>query len=163
MGRENGYMRAEARVTAVEKNTVRVRFRRTSACAGSCKSCGACGVLANLEPEVSLPAPPGRRLQPGDRVLVAMASSGFLRAAFLLYLVPLVFFFGGYAVGDRLFARLGLSGLGEAGGALAGFTLMALAFLFIRRLDRRLAGTGRYRLEIIDDREKQGEKERFLN
>jgi positive regulator of sigma E activity len=92
-----------------------------------------------------------------------MASSGFLRAAFLLYLVPLVFFFGGYAVGDRLFARLGLSGLGEAGGALAGFTLMALAFLFIRRLDRRLAGTGRYRLEIIDDREKQGEKERFLN
>lgn len=40
---------------------------------------------------------------------------------------------------------------------------MALAFLFIRRLDRRLAGTGRYRLEIIDDREKQGEKERFLN
>ena len=95
-----------------KKNTVRVRFRRTSACAGSCKNCGACGVLANLETEVSLPAPPGRRLQPGDRVLVAMASSGFLRAAFLLYLVPLVFFFGGYAVGDRLFARLGLPGLG---------------------------------------------------
>lgn len=154
LGREKGYMRAEARVTAVEKNTVLVRFRRTTACATSCKNCGGCSVLANLETEVSLPAPPGRRLQPGDLVWVRMEKSGFLRAAFLLYLVPLVFFFGGYAAGDYLFSLLGLSGLGEAGGALAGFSLMALTFLVIRKLDRRLAGTGRYRLEIIDDREK---------
>jgi positive regulator of sigma E activity len=83
-----------------------------------------------------------------------MEKSGFLRGIFLLYLVPLIFFFCGYAAADYLFSRLGLSGLGEAGGALAGFSLMALAFLLIRKLDRRLAGTGRYRLLIIDDREK---------
>ena len=117
--------------------------------------------MGNLETEVTLPVPPGRRLQPGDRVWVGMETSGFLRAAFLLYLVPLVFFFGGYAAGARLFPRLGLPRPEEGGGALAAFLLMALAFLLIRRLDRRLAGTGRYRLAIIDDREKQGEKERF--
>jgi sigma-E factor negative regulatory protein RseC len=159
-------MRAEARVIAVEKDTVRVRFLRPSACATSCKNCGGCGLMNNLETEVSLPAPPGRHFQPGDRVWVGMEASGFLRAAFLLYLVPLVFFFGGYAAGERLFSRLGLPGLGEAGGALAAFLLMALAFLLIRKLDRRLAGTGRYRLAIVADpiidvREKQGEKERF--
>ena len=154
LGRENGYLRAEARVTAVGKNTVRVRFRRSSACATSCKNCGGCSIMGNLETEVSLPAPPGRCLQPGDRVWVGMEKSGFLRGIFLLYLVPLIFFFGGYAAADYLFSRLGLSGLGEAGGALAGFSLMALAFLLIRKLDRRLAGTGRYRLLIVDDREK---------
>lgn len=154
-------MRAEARVTKVEKNTVRVRLLRPSACATACKNCGGCRGIFNLEIEVSLPLPPECRLQPGDRVWVGMEKSGFLRAAFLLYLVPLVFFFGGYAAGDRLFARLGLSGLGEAGGALVAFSLMALAFLLIRKLDRRLAGTARYRLAIIDIREKQGEKERF--
>ena len=166
MAREDAYMRTEARVTAVENNVVQVRFRRPHACAGSCKDCRGCSTATNFETEVALPAPPGRSLLPGDRVWVEMEASGFLQAAFLLYLVPLLFFFGGYAVGDRLFSLLGFSGLGEAGGVLAGFSLMTLAFLGIRNLDRRLAGTGRYRLRIIDDREKaracEGGKERFF-
>lgn len=135
-------MEKEALVIAVEDGSARVRMMRHSACA----KCGAC-TMGGV-PEMELVLPTGLKLQPGDRVLITMNSAEFLRAAILVYLIPLIFFILGYLAGAYLFRWYGPSGWEEAGGVATGFFLLILSYLGIHRYDRRLVDSRKYQLKI---------------
>lgn len=106
-------MEQTVKVTKVFPNgTAQVVRIRESACSGDCHKCSGCG--AQQQTMLFLANNPIGAAQ-GDMVIVSTASAPVLKAAAILYILPLVLFLVGYIGG----AYLGLSGwLGALGFAL---------------------------------------------
>ena len=95
-------------------------------CTIFCHHCSGCGAVRQT---ILLEAENPIHAQPGDLVILKSQSAPVLKAAAVLYLLPLGAFFGGYAIA----AALDISGAGW--GSLA--FLASLAFIVI--YDRRQA------------------------
>ena len=109
-----------------ENGTAQVICIRESACSGDCHKCSGCGaakesILLNAENPIGASA--------GDLVVVRSESGPVLKAAAVLYMMPLVLFFLGYYVGTLL----GISG------GIAGSVAFALSVVLIVRYDRYMA------------------------
>ncbi|MCD8322826.1 MAG: SoxR reducing system RseC family protein [Oscillospiraceae bacterium] len=110
----------------LERGRAEVAVERGTACGGHCGSCEAC-IYAN---RLVVPADNLVYAKPGDRVVLESSTGGIMGAAALIYLMPLVFFFAGYAVG----AGLGLAQGGCVAASVAGLVLGGgLAVLLGRR------------------------------
>ena len=99
---------------------------RPSACSGDCHKCAGCGAQQET---MLLTAENPIHAQPGDWVILRSESAPVLRAAVVLYILPLVLFFLGYGLGA-------LASHGPLGGGL-GFGLGILLVIFY---DRQVAG-----------------------
>ena len=96
---------------------------RESACSGDCHKCSGCGAAKET---MIVTAENPIRAQVGDFVTLTSDTASIMKAVVAVYLVPLVLFFAGYALG----AALGISG-GLVGGL--GFCLgVAFAVWFDR-------------------------------
>lgn len=102
---------------------------RQSACSGDCHKCSGCGAV---QEKLLLTARNPIGAQPGDVVIIRSKTGPVLAAAAMLYMLPLVLFFAGYALGYSL----GLSG-GLVGGL--GFVL---GLVFAVWFDRYTAKKG---------------------
>ena len=105
--------------------TATVLCVRESACSGDCHKCSGCGAAKD---SILLQADNPIGAQVGDLVKVESATGPVLKAAAVLYMLPLVLFFLGYALG----AALGLSG------GLFGGLAFALSIWLIVVYDRRM-------------------------
>ena len=95
-----------------EDGTAQVIHVRESACSGDCHKCSGCGAAKET---LLLTAQNPIRASRGDLVVVKSESGPVLKAAAVLYVMPLVLFFLGYAVGAALSLSTGLfGGLGFA-------------------------------------------------
>ena len=92
-----------------------VEVTRRSACGHDCAKCGGCGGLETQTLYVT--ARNHTDADVGDRVLIEGESGRVLGLAALVYMLPLVLFFIGYAIGN--------AAGGGAAGALAGGVLFA--------------------------------------
>lgn len=101
---------------------------RESACSGECHKCAGCGSKDQI---MLLKAVNAIGAKPGDAVILSSESKPVLAAAAVVYMVPLVLFFVGYAAGQALWQLGGL--LGSAGFAAG----LALAVLYDRRIGRK--------------------------
>ena len=109
-----------------DNGTALVVHIRESACSGDCHKCSGCGAAKEaILFEANNPI--GARC--GDLVNVQSETGPVLKAAVVLYMLPLVLFFGGYAAG----AALGASG------ALWGCLAFVLSVALIVVYDRHLA------------------------
>ena len=100
------------RVKAVYENgTAQVLCIRESACSGDCHKCSGCG--AAKEAVVLTGANPIGAKR-GDLVKVESASAPVLKAAVVLYIIPLILFFLGYALGSLWGIGPWIAGLGFA-------------------------------------------------
>lgn len=106
--------------------TAQVIHIRESACSGDCHKCSGCGA-AKEAIVFTADNPIGART--GDLVIVRSETGPVLKAAAVLYMLPLVLFFLGYFLGDTL----GLSG------ALFGCLAFVLSIVIIVLYDRRMA------------------------
>lgn len=96
------------RVREVYPNgTAQVIHVRESACSGDCHKCSGCGA-AKEAVLFTADNPIGAR--PGDLVKVESDTGTVLKAAVVLYVLPLVLFFLGYYVGSVLGISGGLAG-----------------------------------------------------
>ena len=96
---------------------------RESACSGDCHKCSGCGAAKET---MIVTAENPIRAQVGDFVTLTSDTASIMKAVVAVYLVPLVLFFAGYALG----AAMGISG-GLVGGL--GFCLgIAFAVWFDR-------------------------------
>lgn len=89
-----------------DDGSAQVFHLRESACSGDCHKCSGCGaakegILLNAD------NPIGAR--PGDLVTIEAATGPVLRGAAVLYMMPLLLFFLGYALG-AVWGRGGLLG-----------------------------------------------------
>ena len=87
--------------------TAQVMHVRQSACSGDCHQCSGCGAAKET---MMLTAENPIGAQVGDTVLLRSSSGPVLKAAALLYLLPLLLFFAGYAAGMLLWERGGAVG-----------------------------------------------------
>ena len=79
-------------------DTVQVACIRQSACSGDCHKCSGCGAV---EQTMIFTARNPIGAKPGDLVTVESATGPVLKAAAVLYMLPLVLFIAGYLLGMR--------------------------------------------------------------
>ena len=111
---------------AYDNGTAQVICIRESACSGDCHHCSGCGaaketILLTAENPIGAAA--------GDLVHLRSETGPVLKAAVMLYMMPLVLFFAGYAVGSAV----------HISGALTGGLAFALSVVLIVLYDRRMA------------------------
>ncbi len=117
------------RVKAVYENgTALVIHIRESACSGDCHKCSGCGAAKEA---VTFTAENPIGAKRGDLVRVASATGPVLKAAVVLYILPLVLFFLGYYLGT-------LPGdFGALGGCLGALLGVVLVVLYDRKAVRK--------------------------
>ena len=108
-----------------EDGTALVLHLRQSACSGDCHKCSGCGAAQET---ITLKALNPIGAAPGDLVSIRAESGPVLKAAAMLYMVPMVLFFAGYILGQCLWNR------GALGGCMAFLLGIALAVVYDRKV-----------------------------
>ena len=83
-------------LTCHSDGTAQVACLRQSACSGDCHKCSGCGAV---EQTMIFTARNLICAKPGDLVTVESATAPLLKAAAMLYMLPLVLFIAGYLLG----------------------------------------------------------------
>ena len=109
-----------------EDGTAQVICIRESACSGDCHKCSGCGA-AKEAILLTVENPIGAGV--GDLVNIRSETGPVLKAAAVLYMLPLVLFFAGYALAAAL----------DQSGALFGALAFVLSIVLIVVYDRRMA------------------------
>ena len=109
-----------------EDGTAQVLMIRESACSGDCHKCSGCGAVKET---LLVTAENPIRAERGDLVTIRSDSGPVLKAAAVLYVMPLVLFFLGYALGTSL----------SLGGGLLGCLGFVLGIVLVVFYDRRFA------------------------
>ena len=117
-------------IRLVDRHNAEVEVERGTACGGNCGSCEAC-VFQNTIRTVATNLVSAL---PGQRVTIESKTSDVLGAAALLYLVPFVLFFIGYAIAAVLHLSEGLCIL-----AAGVFFALGVAFNVIYQRNRKKA------------------------
>lgn len=99
---------------------------RESACSGDCHKCSGCGAAKE---SILLTADNAIGADVGDLVVLRSETAPVLKAAAVLYMMPLVLFFAGY----------GLAAVLNLPGALLGGAAFVLSIVLIVCYDRRMA------------------------
>ena len=122
-------MEQRARVRRLmDDGKAQVMVIRESACSGDCHKCSGCGAVQEtllFEAENPVGA------KPGDLVVIRSVSGPVLRSAAVLYMLPLVLFFLGYALGARW-------GIGALLGCLAFAASIALVVVYDRKVQAKI-------------------------
>lgn len=112
---------------AFDDGTAMVIHVRESACSGDCHKCSGCGAAKET---ILLKAKNPIGAMRGDLVKLESATGPVLKAAAVLYLLPMLLFFVGYFAGDVLF------GHGALVGCLAFVASIALVVLYDRKIGK---------------------------
>lgn len=121
----------EQKVRVVKTNpdgTATVMLIRESACSGDCHKCSGCGAAKE---SLLFEAKNGINASVGDLVKIESATGPVLKAAVVMYMVPMLLFFVGYAIGDALWK------LGALMGCLAFLLSIGLAVVYDRKVVKK--------------------------
>lgn len=99
---------------------------RESACSGDCHKCSGCGA-AKQAVILTVENPIDARM--GDTVVISSDTGPVLKAAAVLYLLPLLLFLAGYLLGAMLWNQ----------GAVTGVAALILGVAAIKLYDKRLS------------------------
>ena len=106
-----------------------VAVMRETACGENCASCkGGCvpsGTIVRARNKAGA--------MEGETVVVEMENKRVLKAAFVVYIIPIILLIVGYALGHSIFQT-------EPAGIMTGIILMALGLLLVQRWGKSKAG-----------------------
>ena len=114
--------------TCYPNGTAQVLHMRQSACSGDCHKCSGCGAAQEA---LLLTAQNPIGAKPGDLVVIQSETAPVLLGAAMLYMLPQVLFFLGYALGAVLWQMGGLTG------CLAFALSIALCVLYDRKIAKK--------------------------
>ena len=118
-------MTQEATVTKLlPGGMAEIAVKRESACGGNCHSCSGCSGRTNI---MKVSAKNRASAGVGDRVVVSSSTGSILKAAVIVYVIPVVLFFVFYALGAMMGAGESISIVLSLCGFAMG-VLMAMAF-----------------------------------
>ena len=121
-------MQQLVRVRQVHDNgTATVIHIRESACSGDCHKCSGCGAAKEA---ILFEARNPIGARPGDLVHVEAAAGPVLKAALVMYMLPMVLFFIGYAIGA-------IWQQGALAGCLAFAAAIGLAVVYDRKVVKK--------------------------
>ena len=114
--------------TCYADGTAQVQHLRQSACSGDCHKCSGCGAA---QESLLLTARNHIGARAGDMVVIQSETGPVLMGAAVLYMLPLVLFFLGYALGAALWQ------MGALVGCLAFAVSIAMCVLYDRKIARK--------------------------
>ena len=123
----------------ISPDMAEIAVKRKSACGGDCHACGG---TCNTGKILKVSARNAVAAGVGDQVLVSSSTSGILKAAFVVYLIPIILFFVFYAAA----VALALPESGCVAASLGGFALGVLCAVLV---NRSLKGRAAANFEII--------------
>lgn len=134
----------KARVVEVKGNLTKVEVRRVSACGENCANCkGGCApTYTYIEVINNVGA------KQGEYVEIEMSTRTFLAAVSITYGLPLIMLFIGVFSGNALVNNTGLRINNDVAGAIVGFILMALSYIYISKLDKKYNKQRKIEFEI---------------
>ena len=130
-------------VEAMDKKAV-VNIKRRSAC-GQCK---ACELGRSDAKEINITAKNEIGAEVNDNVNIIMDTPDVLKAAIIVYLIPLVALVSGVGLGTILAKNLALSS--DWIGLLTGLIFLAVAYVYVKKQDRKLEATKKYEPIIVE-------------
>ena len=110
-----------------EDGTATVIHVRESACSGDCHKCSGCGAAKEA---ILLEAKNPIGAKPGDLVKIESETGPVLKAALVMYMLPMVLFFAGYALGA-------MWNQGPLVGCLAFVASIGLAVVYDRKVVKK--------------------------
>ncbi len=144
-------------VISVDDATAVVKVRRHSAC----RECGRCGLGITggeaIDPVVEVNNPIGARV--GQVVKITMDTKKMLLVSFVVYLVPVLSLILGIILGQFMIDSLELAAEGRTGeiaSIVLGIFLMVVTFVFIRRWDKKVGSSARFKpvaVSIVETKE----------
>lgn len=108
-----------------ENGTAEVIRVRESACSGDCHKCAGCGAQQQT---MILTVHNAIGAKPGDMVMIASETGPVLKAAAVLYVLPLVLFLAAYLLGEHLWSA----------GPLVGLLGLTMGLVLVKLYDRHL-------------------------
>ena len=113
----------------LEDGSAEVLRVRESACSGDCHKCSGCG-SSQQTMVICAENPIGAKV--GDWVVIEAKSGAVLKAAVMLYIVPLVLFIAGYLFGEHLWQS----------GILFALAGLLIGLVLVKLLDRHMTKKG---------------------
>jgi len=110
-----------------DDGTALVVHVRESACSGDCHKCSGCGAAKET---ILLKAKNPIGARRGDLVKLESATGPVLKAAAVMYMLPMLLFFAGYFLGDFFWKQ------GALVGCIAFAASIALAVLYDRKIGK---------------------------
>ena len=120
----------------LDNDRAEVSVERGTACGGHCDGCETC----LYETTLRISAVNAVHARPGDRVILESGTASVMGAAVLVYLMPILLFFAGYAVGAVSGLSQGLCILTSLAGLLIGALLVVLIGRQRREIVFRIVG-----------------------
>ncbi|MBF0429145.1 MAG: SoxR reducing system RseC family protein [Magnetococcales bacterium] len=132
-------MREEGLVIALDGEYALVSGQRQKAC-GTCSNLNTCTVLSGGlgQRSIKLRARNACHAQVGERVFIEISEKSFLKASFLVYILPLVVLFAVVSWSRYLVQTFEWKIDIEAVSAIVGFISLALTFYWLRQRSKRL-------------------------
>jgi|SRR5699024_5687392 len=121
-------------VRRVHGYDMELEVRRASACGGGCSSCGgSCEVEAHI---ITIPNELDAKV--GDFVELKGEAKNILKYTFIVYMIPFITFIVGIVLVNSIFKGRGYANY-ELLSFLMGIVSLAIAFLFVKIIDSRIA------------------------
>lgn len=110
---------------------------------GSCGCRGACQALGGgTERKITALNRAGATV--GDQVLITTGSGSFLKASFVVYLLPILALILGSVIGEKYGAQIWAAADPETVSVLVGLLCLGVSFMVIRLFNRRLSQNQEY-------------------
>jgi sigma-E factor negative regulatory protein RseC len=135
----------EGIVIRLDTRTAWVKTKKSSACE-SCRSQKSCNVMGG-DDEMEVEAINAAGASTGDQVVIHVETASLLKAAFLLYVFPILCMFAGALLGREIAPVIQLSV--SASSAIFGFLFFLVSIVFIKIKANKMGGQEQYRPRII--------------
>ena len=133
-------MTQRATVTKLLPNDMaEIAVMRESACGGNCHSCSGCSGKSNV---MKVSAKNTAMARVGDKVVVSSSTQSIMKAAVVVYVIPIVLFFVFYALGAMM-------GLGESMSIVLSLVGFGLGILMGMAFNKSLKNNAATTFEII--------------
>jgi len=137
---------AEGIITKVNYSTALVKCIKCAACE-SCSAKGFCNTGEGSSDDVEVEAINAVGAKVDDRVTISFETSSLLKATFLIYMIPVLFFILGVVIGDKIAPIFNYDQ--SIFSMLVGFLFLVAAFFFVKAKGKELSKKDAYQPKII--------------
>jgi sigma-E factor negative regulatory protein RseC len=141
-------MREKACVVDINGDQAKVVVTRHSACSKCDKDCILGMEESHEQDSIYVEVNNEKNAEVGDTVSIELKDSSLVMGSLIIYLIPLIFFVGGYFVGVRLNFLMG-SISNELGGIITSFIFLYISFLLTRKIDKKISKSNKFKSEMV--------------
>lgn len=142
-------MREKACVVDVTDDTAKVVVTRHSACSKCNRDCILGMEDSHEQDEMYVEVKSKKNVEVGDTVSIELKDSSLVLGSLMIYLIPLLFFVGGYFIGARLNWLFGTLSA-EVTGILSSFVFLYLSYRLTKKIDKRISKSEKFQSEIVN-------------